>query len=118
LTLLLDGENEAIDVKRQLEFITEAEFKYTGAGVFIKFKQENGIENYKSTKSDLIFNGVTIKSPELKVGANSTLFIKDGIIDYMEIWSNDREYPNHDLKEYELKQDWKGSPGFSIERKK
>jgi hypothetical protein len=117
LTLLLDGDKEGIKIKRQLEFITETEFKYTGMGVFVIFKQENGIENYKSTNNKLLLNGVTINSPELKIGANSNLFIKDGFIDYLEIWSNDGEYPHHDLKEYELKQDWKGSSGFSIERK-
>ncbi|HEY4651630.1 MAG TPA: hypothetical protein VIG72_09455 [Pontibacter sp.] len=116
LTLLLDGDKEGLVAKHQIDFLTESKFDYTGVGVFITFKRENGIEEFKVTKSDLILNGVTIKSPSLKVGADTTLFFKNGLIDYLEIWSFDGEYPEMEINEYELKQEWEGSPRREIEK--
>ena len=116
LTLLLDGDKEGLVAKNQIDFLTESKFDYTGVGVFITFKRENGIEEFKVTKSDLILNGVTIKSPSLKVGADTTLFFKNGLIDYLEIWSFDGEYPEMEINEYELKQEWEGSPRREIEK--
>ena len=118
MTLLLDGDKDGLEVKKQRDFITENQVNYTGVGVFISFSCEPEIEKFKASKQDLVLNGVTIKSPELKVGADSTLFFKNGIIDYLEIWSYDGEYPKNELKEYELKQEWKGSPGQEIKKKK
>lgn len=117
LTLLLDGDKEGLKVKGQLDFITEIEYDYTGVGVFISFNHKEGIEKFKATKTDLILNGVKIESPELKIGADSTLFFKNGLIDYLELWSFDGEYPNTELTEYELTQEWNGSLELKIERK-
>ena len=117
LTLLLDGDEDGLEVKGQLDSITEAEFDYTGAGVFISFEHVAGVGNFKSSKTNLVLNGVTIKSPELRIGAEAILFFKDGIIDYLELWSFDGEYPKSDLTEYELKQEWSGSSELKIKRK-
>ncbi|WP_242927680.1 hypothetical protein [Pontibacter vulgaris] len=117
LTLLLDGDKEGVEAKKQIDFLTESKIDYTGVGVFISFKYEKGIEKFKATKSDLILNGVTIKSPILKRGADTTLFFKDGLIDNLEIWSFDGEYPQKELNEYELKQEWEGSPRRDIKKK-
>ena len=118
LTLLLDGDKAGEEVKGQLDFISEAEFEYTGVGVFISFEHADGIENFKATKTDLILNGVTIKSTELEIGADSTLFFKNGLVDYLELWSYNGEYPKHELSEYELKQEWVGSPERKIEKRR
>lgn len=93
LTFLLDGDKEGEEVMGQLDFISEKEFDYTGVGVFISFEHADGIENYKATIADLVLNGVTIKSPELEIGADSTLFFKNGLIDYLELWSFNGVYP-------------------------
>ena len=118
LALLLDGDKEGMETKRQIDFISESKFDYTGAGVFISFDHSDGIEKYKAEKPDLILNGVTIKSPELEIGADSTLFFKNGLVDYLELWSFDGVYPKNEILEYELTQEWKGSPMRKIERKK
>lgn len=118
LTLLLDGDKEGEEVKNQMDFISETEFDYTGVGVYVSFEHVDGIEKFKSTIDDLILSGVTIKSPELEIGADSTLFFKNGLIDYLQLWSFDGEYPKNELSEYELKQEWTGSPERKIERKK
>ncbi|WP_124980483.1 hypothetical protein [Nonlabens xiamenensis] len=118
LTLLLDGDKDGEEVKEQLDFISETELNYTGVGVFISFEHAEGIEDFKTTKSNLVLNGVTIKSPELEIGADSTLFFKNGFIDYLELWSFNGEYPKNELTKYELKQEWAGSPEKKIVRNK
>jgi hypothetical protein len=114
LELLLDGDKEGINAKSQLEYLFEADYEYTGSGVFIGFEHKSGIEKYKSEKSDLILDGVGIKSTELEIGADCTLFFIDGLIDNLEIWSFNGEYPNNELSNYELTQEWKNSPEKKI----
>jgi hypothetical protein len=112
--LLLDGDEDGIKAKSQIEFITESDFEYTGSGVFIGFEHKKGIEKYRCEKNDLILDGVEIKSSELEIGANCTLFFSNGIIDNLEIWSFGGDYPNSELTKYELTQVWKNSPRKAI----
>ncbi|WP_321281154.1 hypothetical protein [Marinifilum fragile] len=90
------------------------DFNYTGVGLFVSFKHLDGIEKYKLDESDLMLNGVLIKSTQLKIGAEASLFFKNGLIDYMEIWSFDGEYPEKELDNYKLKQTWQGSAQRTI----
>lgn len=117
LLLLLDGDEDVEKVKGQLAYISETELEYTGAGVFISFEHTVGIEKFKSSKAHLVLDGVTIKSLKLKVGAATILFFKNGLIDYLELWSFNGEYPQYELTEYELYQEWVGSPEKKITRK-
>ena len=112
--LLLDGDEDGIKAKSQIEFITESDYEYTGSGVFIGFEHKKGIEKYRCEKNDLILDGVEIKSSELEIGANCTLFFSNGIIDNLEIWSFGGDYPNSELTKYELTQVWKNSPRKAI----
>ena len=118
LELLLDGDNDGIKAKSQIEFITESDYEYTGSGVFIGFEHNSGIEKYRCKDDDLILDGVEIKSSELEIGANCTLFFTNGIIDNLEIWNYGGAYPNTELKEYELTQIWDNSPMKTIKRNK
>ena len=117
LELLLDGDEEGIKAKSQIEFVIESDYKYTGNGVFIEFEHKNGIEKYRFKEDKLILDGVEIKSSELENGADCTLFFSNGIIDYLEIWNKGGTYPNEELKEYELLQTWKNSPQKTIKEK-
>lgn len=116
LDLILDGDEAGIKAKSQIQFISESDYEYTVAGVFVGFQHENGIEKYRCEKNDLILDGVEIKSPELEIGANCTLFFSDGIIDNLEIWSYGGDYPKSDLTKYELTQVWENSPQKTIKR--
>lgn len=93
-----------------MKYLSEADYNYTGVGVFINFNHNKDVEEYKSSKPNLILSGVVIKSSELNLGADATLFFRDGIIDYLEIWSYDGNYPKKELEDYILTQEWKGSP--------
>lgn len=118
LELLLDGDKEGINAKSQLGYLSETDYEYTGSGVFIGFEHKSGIEKYKVDKSDLILNGVVIKSTELEIGADCTLFFKNGLIDNLEIWSYSGDYPKKDLCDYELTQEWQNSPRRKIKANK
>lgn len=115
LTLLLDGEDSKFLIP-QLDYISDSDYNYTnGGGCFITFSYSDDIIKYK-LKDNLVLNGITIESPELEAGADATLFMKDGIIDYLEIWSFDGKYPNTELKTYKLSQVWQDSAKKTIER--
>ncbi|MGY5353627.1 hypothetical protein [Wenyingzhuangia sp. IMCC45467] len=113
LELLLDGE-EIINAKLQLEYLFESDYKYTDSGVFISFDHKIGIEKYKVNKNNLVLNGVGIKSTELETEAECLLFFKNGLIEYLEIWSPGNNYPRKELKNYELTQEWNNSSGRKI----
>ena len=115
LTLLLDGDKNGIFVAKQIPFLEESDYEYTGSGVFVGFSSSSDISNFKvSTKEKLILEGVKIESPELDDGANCILFFEDGIIDFLEIWSRSGNYPNAELNKYKLIQNWSGSPKKEI----
>ena len=114
MELLLDGDEDGISAKSQIEFIRESDYEYTGSGVFIRFEHKNGIEKYRCKKNDLILSGVEIKSSELEIGANCTLFFLNGIIDNLEIWNFGGIYPNTELTDYKLTQVWNNSPGKKL----
>jgi len=113
LELLLDGE-EGVFAKRQLSFITEKEFDYTGTGLFVSFSYSENISKYKISEADLILNGVKVQSTEPPLEAEAILFFSDGLIDYLEIWCYLGNYPSRDLTKYTLEQIWKNSPNKII----
>lgn len=108
LNLLLDGDKAGLKAKPQQDFISIKDIEYTGSGAFIMFNHIDGIENNYATDANLVLNGLTIKSPELNIAAEATLVFKDGLINYLEIWSYDGEYPEKDLSQYTLTQEWEG----------
>jgi hypothetical protein len=116
LELLLDGDEDGIKARSQIEFINESDYEYTGSGVFIGFEHKKGIEKYRCGKNDLILDGVEIKSSELEIGANCTLFFSNGIIDNLEIWNFGGIYPKTELNDYILTQVWDNSPQKTIKK--
>lgn len=114
LELLLDGDNEGLSARQQLPFITEDNFEYTGGGLFVRFSRSDEITNYKVSKQDLILNGVKIQTTEFPIEADATLFFANGIIDYLEIWCYQGDYPNQNLAKYTLTQIWNNSPNKII----
>lgn len=116
LDLLLDHDFEARSLRKQITFLTDISYNYTGSGLFVTFKHSEAIFEHKLSKDSLILNGVTIKSNDLHIGAKATLFIKNGVIDYLEIWSFDGVYPEKEPDSYSLTQTWDNSPGRQIIR--
>jgi hypothetical protein len=114
LELLCEGDACGESVRDQINYLTESDYNYTGAGLFVSFMSAEGIGKFKTEHEPLILNGVVITSKELGIGADATVFCDKGLIDYLEIWSYDGFYPAAELKTYTLTQKWKGSPGRTI----
>ena len=118
LTLLLDGDEEGIAVRRQLNFLTDVKYDYTGSGLFLTFSHDDEIIKHKYFKDDLVLLGVKITTTEYPIEADATVFLKNGIIDNLEIWCYAGDYPNKDLTKYTLTQAWNDSPGKQMTNEK
>lgn len=115
LDLLLDGDDEGISTKKQLEYLSEDKFNYTGSGVFVTFAHTENARNFKTEKLDFVLDGVTVVSSEYPIECYAILFLTEGIIDYLEIWCfNGEDYPQKDLIKYTLTQTWTNSPEKTI----
>jgi len=114
LDLLSDGDSFGQSVREQINYLTEKSYNYTGVGLFVDFSHDPGIEKLKTNNEKLILNGVIIRSKEIELGAEATVFCDNGLIDYLEIWSHDGVYPKKELETYTLTQEWTGSPGRKI----
>lgn len=101
LSSIIEGETESDSLKSQITHLTIEKFNYTGNGVFVEFSKDPSIEKYRLAE-DCILNGLDIKSQEFELIAETILFIREGLIDYLEIWSKSGIYPNHELNNYEL----------------
>lgn len=106
LDLLLDGDKEGLFARQQMPFLVDTDYEYTGGGLFVSFEHLAEIEKFKVDKADLILNGVKIETDEYPIEADATLFFKDGLIDNLEIWCYDGDYPKKDLTRYTLTQNW------------
>ena len=115
LELLLDGPTVELSMlRKQIPFINEEEREYTGFGVFVGFTYDSEkIKDYLIENSSIhVYDGVYINSEELNEdGAEGILHLKDGLINYLEIWCFSGIYPEKDLSTYILTQEWEGAPG-------
>jgi hypothetical protein len=111
LDLLLDGDETGKALRPQVEHLIDAEYNYTGVGLFVTFQTTAGIESYKYKEDRVILDGVSITSTELGVGASAIIFVSKGVITTLEIWSYDGKYPMGELTNYTLKQKGTWSSG-------
>ena len=115
LDLLLDGDKAGLALRPQIPYLTDAEYEYTGVGLFVTFQSDAEIEACKYHEDEVILDGVSITSTDLGIGACATVFISGGVIVTLEIWSYDGDYPRYELKNYVLKQDGAFGSGRKIE---
>ena len=54
LDLLLDGDPQGRAVRPQIDYVTDAEYEYTGAGLFVSFQPSIGIEKFKVGEGRLV----------------------------------------------------------------
>jgi hypothetical protein len=118
LDLLLDGDDDGLILRHQLDYLTDENYNYTGNGLFVTFSHNDSVSKKRIKKDNLVLNGVLIKSSDLEIGADSKVFITKGIIDYIEIWSQSGDYPKRELTDYVLSQAWNGSPKRQITKDK
>ena len=103
IKLLLNSKEYEM-LKNQAYYIKEENYEYTDSGVFISFEHEENSLKYRTTDKHLRLGGILIKSDEIDIGAEASLVINNGLIDYLEIWSYAGLYPHRNLTNYILEQ--------------
>ena len=105
-------------LQKQIQYLTIGETEHTRVGLFINFIKEENILNYKAEYenfSNILENGdvcerldgVELKNEELDILADISVNLKNGIIDYFEIFvKNGNDYPHIELEHYEIYQSW------------
>ncbi len=114
LNLLLDGDIEGLNAKKQIPFLSEKDQSCSIGGLYVYFEHKIGIEDHKSETRNLVLDGIKITFKDVE--ANAILFFKEGLIDFLEIWCVKGNYPSKELKTYTLTQTWIGSENKSISR--
>jgi len=114
VSLLIETDEHEQLLQSQIKLLQESKYEYTGSGVFISFAALPALNEYRLPIATRILNGVRILSSQLNIGADANLFIAEGIIDYLEIFSLDGNYPDSELQTYRIIQIWEGSPRKEI----
>lgn len=114
ISLLIETDQYEELLRSQITLLEELSYEYTGSGAIISFAILPAINDYRLPVLTRILNGVRIESPKLNIGADANLFVAEGIIHYLEIFSLDGNYPEGELQTYRLTQIWEGSPQKEI----
>ncbi len=114
VNLLLDGGDDLAVFKPQVEYLSEKNREYTPMGLFVYFSHSSDILRYAIPDHKYVINGVKIFSTAHNLEGEAQLFLKDGVIDYLEIVYYNGDFPEADLDKYTLKQVWKDSPAKEI----
>lgn len=89
-------------LRKQIEYLTDSEYEYTGVGLFVSFLHSEEIHPFRVPLTDGAFGNVTIASKDLATTALAWVFLKDGLIDCLEILGHGCDYPTRDLRQYEF----------------
>jgi hypothetical protein len=110
LDLVLEEEKDGPVLRKQIPYLIEDKHDYTGMGVFISFAHHDGIEPYRLDNERTIeLNEVNLESSELAAGGAAVVHVNEGLIDCIEIWANDGNYPDSELTDYTLTQQGEGA---------
>ena len=89
------------EFKNQLQSCAPSDRSYSGAGLFIELSIQPGSWSKIPDEVKSPVSGPNISSPSLKNGAGSILFLKDGLVDMLEVYTFDDEM-SEDLAEYDI----------------
>lgn len=109
----VEGEVYETELFEQLEILSVKEEEHTGIGLFVYFNHSKELEkhkaNYKCAEKnvdgDPIYDitKILLVNDNVKVLADTTVHITNGIIDCVEIWNKIGPFPEGELITYELK---------------
>ena len=90
------------NLRHQLSRSVLRERKYTGVGFFLALEVPGDVSIIRGMEQDITpVPGPYIESPELSAGGDTVLFINDGIIETIEIFSYGNMFPEF-IKNYQL----------------
>lgn len=98
---LLEGEEEILDIlRKQYELAQVKKRDFSGAGFFTSFQIPKNAPKLDSNKSFQI-GDLIAEMQGVNEGVSFVLFIKDGLIDFLEGYSYDEKWPET-IGEYQL----------------
>lgn len=112
ITTTLKGEKYEEQITKQLAHLEEVEYEHTGSGLLIFIEYRKAAKEFWLTDSQLYelfgestpeLSKVELINDELKIQAETTVHFTNGMIDRVEIWNQLGDYPEEDLKMWELR---------------
>jgi hypothetical protein len=95
MSMLLVGEHPVLDILRtQLESCTVAKREFTGAGVFVTFSVPETAPQLPQ-KDSFSFGDVGADIHGLQHGAGFVLWVREGVLDFLEGYTYDEPWPEH-----------------------
>lgn len=116
--LIFDGLKSKHLLQKQIQYLNIRETRYTGVGLFVNFIHDEEIFVYKSEFENFSnihangdvwerIDGLEFKNEALDILADISVHLKNGIINYWEIFvKNGNDYPETGLEHYEMYQSW------------
>jgi hypothetical protein len=116
--LAFDDHSESELLRKQIPFLTMIDIDHTGIGAFIHFFSDNQIQQFKldtsnATNFDIegnptsMLDGIEIKNENLSILADAIIWLKNGLIDHLEIFNKcGEDYVLTEPEHYQLDQVW------------
>jgi len=114
LSLAFAAEDSPLGISDQIPFLEVEKVDHTGVGAFVHFKHRTGIVPI-DLDSNIVWDGPQINCPGVEVHAYTLIHIRNGLIDHLEIFSVEGDFPKGEISSYRLQQMWVGAPGAWIE---
>lgn len=93
----LPDENNLAD---QIDFLSLEGLEHNGKELLYRYKTAYIPEN--QYKENIVLDGLEIFSSELNSGASAAVFLKNGLICFLQILSHSGEFPSKELTNYTL----------------
>ena len=84
----------------QIDQLTLEGLEHNGNEILYKYKSARLPD--KNTGKNVVFDGLEIFSSELNAGASAAVFLKNGLISFLQILSHSGEFPDRELTDYTL----------------
>jgi hypothetical protein len=92
-----DGNN----LLHQIDLLSLEGLEHNGKEVLYRYKSAHTPE--KKYGENVVLDGLEISSSELDSGASAAVFLKNGLISFLQILAHSGEFPEDELTDYTLK---------------
>lgn len=112
ITSTLKGEKYEEQITRQLEHLEEVEYEHTDSGLLIFIEYRKAAKEFWLTDKQLYetfgeaeheLSKVELINSDQNIHAETSIHFKNGLIERVEIWNTLGDYPEEDLKTWEVK---------------
>lgn len=112
ITETLKGEKYEAQIIQQLEHLEEVEYEHTGSGLLIFIEYRKAAKEFWLTDAQLYetfgegdheLSKAELINEALNIKAETSVHFRNGLIERVEIWNQLGDYPEDDLKTWELR---------------